>query len=123
MRARIAANDRWAQTADRTAATAAARAALDAKFERQVDPGGTLPPDERARRAQNARKAHYSRLALASARSRRRARESVADAEVAEAELATLSGAPPGEAAIPASSGGSTRAEAASRSRAVREAS
>ena len=58
-----------------------------ARFEIQVDPKGTLPPDERARRAEHARKAHFQRLALASARSRRRAKELVAEAEAAEAEL------------------------------------
>ena len=86
--ARIAANERWSREPDRAAATAPARAALLAKFERQVDPDGTLPPQERARRAEHARKAHFTRLALASARSRRRAREFTAEAEAAEAELA-----------------------------------
>jgi len=46
--AQIAANESWANTADRSARTARARAALQAKFERQVDPEGTLPPAERA---------------------------------------------------------------------------
>ena len=49
--ARIAAAERWARTADRTAATAPARRGLAAKFEREADPDGVLPPDERARRA------------------------------------------------------------------------
>ena len=36
-----------------------------------VDPGGTLPERERRRRAELKRRAHFQRLALASARSRR----------------------------------------------------
>lgn len=72
LRARIAANTRWAFAADRTAATAAARAAADARFEREVDPEGKLPPEERARRAASLRKAHFGRMALASAKKRRR---------------------------------------------------
>ncbi|WP_370332603.1 hypothetical protein [Mycolicibacterium hippocampi] len=42
------------------------------KFERQVDPDGTLPSAERARRAEHARKAHFQRMALKSAQARRR---------------------------------------------------
>ena len=73
LRGRIAAFDRWARTADRTAATAPARAGLDARFEREVDPAGELDPAERTRRADAARKAHFARLALRSAQSRRQA--------------------------------------------------
>lgn len=72
LRARIAANHRWAFADDRTAATAAARTAADARFAREVDPEGKLPPEERARRAASLRKAHYSRMALASAKKRRK---------------------------------------------------
>ena len=49
-----------------------ARSAFLSGFERRVDPDGSLPPAERARRAEHARKAHFARLALASARARRR---------------------------------------------------
>ncbi len=69
--ARLAAHESWAKTADRSARTAPARAALLSKFEREVDPGGVLPPAERALRAEHARKAHFSRLALRSAQARR----------------------------------------------------
>lgn len=72
LRAQIAANERWAKTDDRSAATAPARAAAVARFERQVDPDGVLPPGERAVRAEAARRAHFLRMALKSARSRRR---------------------------------------------------
>jgi hypothetical protein len=50
--------------------TAKARATFLARFERDVDPDGSLPPEERQRRALAARKAHFERLALKSARSR-----------------------------------------------------
>jgi hypothetical protein len=42
------------------------------KFERLVDPDGTLPAAERTRRAKHARTAHFKRLALKSAQARRR---------------------------------------------------
>lgn len=69
--ANIAAHSRWSQTDDRTAATAPARAGLQRKFELQVDPDGVLAPEERAKRAESARRAHFQRLALKSAQSRR----------------------------------------------------
>lgn len=76
LRARLAAHTSWANTADRAARTAAARKAADERFARQVDPDGTLPPQERAERAENARRAYFTALALRStrARGRRRAR-------------------------------------------------
>ena len=54
--------------------TQAARRAFVKSFEAKVDPDGVLPPAERARRAESARKAHYAALALKSstARSKRR---------------------------------------------------
>ena len=69
--ARIAAHTRWAGEQDRTAATAPARKGLDAKWAREVDPDGVLAPDELARRVENLRQAHMTRMALASARARR----------------------------------------------------
>lgn len=53
----------WANTSDRTARTAPARAALEAKFlaEAEGDP----------KRAESLRKAYYKRLALRSAQARR----------------------------------------------------
>ena len=60
--------------------TAKARAAFLERFERAVDPGGVLPEGERRRRAEHARKAHFTRLALKSARARaRRGRREVSD--------------------------------------------
>jgi hypothetical protein len=40
------------------------RAAFESKFEREVAPEGLLPTEERLRRAEMARKAHFTRLAL-----------------------------------------------------------
>jgi hypothetical protein len=69
--ARAAAHARWAKTEDRRAASEPGRRAAEDRFERQVDPDGVLPPEERAKRAASARKAFYARLALASVRARR----------------------------------------------------
>lgn len=70
--ARIAAHSKWATTPDYSAATAPARAAFLNRFEREVDPEGVLPATERARRAEHAKKAYFSRLALKSAQARRK---------------------------------------------------
>jgi hypothetical protein len=49
------------------------RQGLQAKFEREVDrPQGKLSPQERAKRAEYARKAHMQRMALKSVKARRR---------------------------------------------------
>lgn len=69
--ARIAAHTRWAMEPDRKQATSPARKGLDAKWAREVDPDGLLPPDELARRVDSLRRAHMTRMALASARARR----------------------------------------------------
>ncbi len=61
-------------THDPRETTARARAAFLSRFEREVDPNGTLPEHERRRRAEYARKAHFARLALASARARSKGR-------------------------------------------------
>lgn len=90
--AQIAAHESWAHTPDRSARTSKARAALMAKFEAEADPRGILAPDERARRAEHLRKAHFRRLALKSVQSRRRAREAAEAAGAAESALSTLGG-------------------------------
>jgi hypothetical protein len=77
LRGQIAAHDSWARTSDRSARTANARKAMLDKFEKQVDPDGTLPAAERAKRAEHARKAHFKRLALKSARARSSRRAAV----------------------------------------------
>lgn len=72
LRSQIAADESWARTPDRSARTAAARRAADARFEKMVDPDGVLTVEERGKRAANARRAHYRRMALQSARARAR---------------------------------------------------
>lgn len=72
MRAKLAAHKRWAKEADPRAATHAARKAMASKFEREVDPDGTMDPAERFRRAEHLRKAHFTALSLASAQARRK---------------------------------------------------
>ncbi len=52
--------------------TANARATFRASFEAAVDPEGILSPEERARRADQLRKAHFAKLAYLSAEARRR---------------------------------------------------
>jgi hypothetical protein len=84
--ATIAAQMSWANTDDRAARTAPARAALEQKF---LNDAGGDPV-----RAAHLRKAHFARLALKSARARRKVREHRAAAEAAEAELADLTAAP-----------------------------
>ncbi len=84
LRAQIAAHTSWANTPNRSARTAPARAALDAKF--LAEAGGDPI------RAAHLRKAHFARLALRSAQARRKSREQQAVAEAAEAELARLGG-------------------------------
>jgi hypothetical protein len=68
----IAAEIRWANTpqAERTRAAERGQAGLWARFEREVDPDGILPPAERAKRAANLRRAHMARMALASSKAR-----------------------------------------------------
>jgi hypothetical protein len=74
LRARIGAHALHS-THDPTDITANARAAFLARFEHEVDPERLLPEAERLRRAEHARKAHFTRLALASVRARREKRE------------------------------------------------
>ena len=86
LRSRIAAHKSWANTTDPSARTKPARDAMLARFEAEVDPDGTLAPNERRRRAEHARKAYMQGLALKSAKARRlRAQADGLDAEVAEA--------------------------------------
>lgn len=71
LRARLAAHTKWAHT-DPVEGTAAARAAFLDRFEVEVDPNRELDPDERQRRAESARKAYFTGLALKSAQARRK---------------------------------------------------
>lgn len=82
--ASIAAHTSWANTLNRSSRTAKARAALDQKF---LDEAGGDPV-----RAEHLRKAHFKRLALKSARARRRSKELASEADAADAELDSLGG-------------------------------
>ncbi|MFI6307457.1 hypothetical protein ACIBCH_36700 [Amycolatopsis thailandensis] len=86
LRARVAAHALHAQGKTNTGP---ARAAMQAKFENQVDPDGILPTAERARRAEHARKAYFAALALKSSIARSKAKRLLAEAEVAEAEISS----------------------------------
>jgi hypothetical protein len=50
----------------------AASPGSDVYFERRIDPEGILPQDERRRRAQAAKRLHFTRLAMRSAQARRK---------------------------------------------------
>lgn len=82
--ASVAAHTSWANTLNRTARTAPARAALEKKF---LDAAGGDPV-----RAEHLRKAHFKRLALKSAQARRRSRAFAEQAESADAEISALGG-------------------------------
>jgi len=71
---RIAAEISWSRTVDRSARTRPARQAFLKRFEREVDPDGTLPPDERHRRAEHAKRAYMLRLAKRAVAARKAAR-------------------------------------------------
>jgi len=64
LRARLAAYLMHAQH-DSRVTSAPGRAAFLARFEAEVDPDGTLDPQERRRRAEHARSAYFARLSLA----------------------------------------------------------
>lgn len=71
MRSRLAALTRWSKEDPKPHADMM-RAKFDERFEREVDPDGVLPEAERIRRAVAARKAHFTKLALASSKARAR---------------------------------------------------
>lgn len=72
LRASLAAHTSWANTLDPASRTAKARAAANGRFEREareLHPDAT--DDQIARAAEHLKKAHFKRLALASAQARR----------------------------------------------------
>jgi hypothetical protein len=69
LRASIAAYTRWSRE-DPRPALEKTREAFESRFEREVDPDGVLPSEERARRAEAAKRAYMRRLALSSAKAR-----------------------------------------------------
>lgn len=72
MRARLAAHARWSRedAQGREENAERGQSGLLARFEREVDPHGELTELERRRQAENARRAHMLKLALASSRAR-----------------------------------------------------
>jgi hypothetical protein len=74
LQARMAAHALHARVEDPAAHTAPAREVFLSRFEREVDPEGVLKPQDRARRAEHARKAYFTRLALASSKARAKKR-------------------------------------------------
>ena len=72
LRARLAAHTLHSQV-DPTEHTAPARRAFLERFYDEVDPDRELPEAERERRAEHAKKAYFTRLALKSAKARRKA--------------------------------------------------
>ncbi len=94
LRASAAAHEKWANCPDRSAATAAARAANLNRFERLVREAHPDWTDEQVRvAAENKKRAHYKRMALKSAKVRRLKKQTAAleaeiAAESAEGEVA-----------------------------------
>lgn len=74
LQAQLAVHTSWAGTSDPAQRTAPARRALLSRFELEVDPHGVLPEDERLRRADHAKRAHFLRLSLQAVKARREAR-------------------------------------------------
>ena len=98
LHARLAANARWAQagTEARSAQGRAGQAGLEARLLREIDPDGTLPGEERAKRLKNARAAHFARLALTKAKRARQRRESASKDAKKGAGSAAATGDPAG---------------------------
>jgi hypothetical protein len=74
LRAKIAANIRWSKPMARADQADAARAAIFARLERQVDPQGRLSPAERDVLVRAAARVLSNRLVAARVRKRMRAR-------------------------------------------------
>ena len=70
LRARIAANARWSRPMARADQATAARTAIFARLERQVDPAGSLAPEERAALVRSAGRRLGAELNAAQARKR-----------------------------------------------------
>lgn len=70
LRAKCAVYTSWAHTENPAERTANGRRAFLDRFFREVDPDGVLDPDERARRAEHAKKAYFAKLAMKSSKAR-----------------------------------------------------
>jgi hypothetical protein len=85
---RIAAEISWARTHDRAARTRPARETFLKRFEKEVDPDGTLPPEERRQRADHAKRAYMLQLAKRSGAARK-ARYSAPQSTTSAPEIVT----------------------------------
>jgi len=91
--ARIASAARWDAVKDRREATQPMRDARRAKLAAAITADlGELPPAKLERHVDYRIRQQMLRLSLRSAQSRRRARENLADARAAEAELDSFAG-------------------------------
>lgn len=75
LHAQAAALTGWAKEPNRTARTQTWRDGFLAKLEREVDPDGSMEPQERATRAEGLRRAHLANAARLSAKARRERKE------------------------------------------------
>jgi hypothetical protein len=91
MRAKIAANARWSRPMARADQADAARSAILARLEREVDPAGTLSPDERALLVRAAARKLSAELNAARARKRQACLSRLADdADLSASSLMAL---------------------------------
>jgi hypothetical protein len=97
--ARLAAAARWSRLAgdQRAAQTAKARAAIPAKYLRQVDPDGVLPKAEREKLARQARRADLERWSLMASRARTARAQEGREAQAVERCACPACGRPAGE--------------------------
>jgi hypothetical protein len=70
LRAQIAANARWSRYMAREDQAEAARVAIFTRLEREVDPDGVLPPDQRAALVRSAARRMSAHMNAARARKR-----------------------------------------------------
>jgi hypothetical protein len=104
LRAKIAANARWSRPMARADQADAARSAILARLEREVDPAGTLSPDERAFLVRAAARKLSAKLNAARARKRQaclsRCRPAFQQAHRTPAPGQIACGGPPGRVTV-----------------------
>jgi hypothetical protein len=81
LHASVAALTGWAMERNKTARTQQWRDGFRRKLEQQVDPDGTLSPQERAEAAERLRLAHLKKASMAASAAARRRREQRAQAQ------------------------------------------
>jgi hypothetical protein len=68
LQAQIAVRQSWANTADRAARTAKARAAAEARLAQMADPEGVLSKEDRAKAVENLRRLHLLKMSQKASR-------------------------------------------------------